>query len=254
MSDRALKPQIDRLRQDWDALAVDDAMWAVLTDANKKDGQWEADDFFANGEQEMRWLFCELDRLGIEVNQNSALDFGCGVGRITQALASRFQHVIGLDISQEMIRQANRFNRFPERCHYKLNEADHLDALVETRFDLIYSTITLQHMPWSLAKSYLRAFADRLRPEGLLAFQLPSGRAVPLPAWKRMTPKPIKSVWHRVAKKEIAAKMQMHTTPKHQVIAMLENLGLALVDTIPNRAAGVDYESFFYIAQPKKDT
>jgi predicted TPR repeat methyltransferase len=38
----------------------------------------------------------------------SALDFACGTGRVTKFLAPRVQEVLGIDVSEEMLRQARR--------------------------------------------------------------------------------------------------------------------------------------------------
>src|ERR1700682_912533 len=49
------------------------------------------------------------------------LDFGCGVGRLTQGPASYFASVRGVDIAPSMIELAKRHNRYPDVCHYDLN-------------------------------------------------------------------------------------------------------------------------------------
>ena len=60
------------------------------------------------GEREISLLMHEMRSLGISVNQHGrALDFGCGVGRLTQALARRFDTVVGVDVSPQMVRLAN---------------------------------------------------------------------------------------------------------------------------------------------------
>ena len=46
--------------------------------------------------------------------RDRALDFGCGVGRLTRALGTRFESALGVDISAGMIEQARRLNEaFP---------------------------------------------------------------------------------------------------------------------------------------------
>ncbi len=62
-----------------------------------------------------------MDYLGdrqISFPKRRALDFGCGVGRLTQALARHFNIVDGVDIAPSMIELANQFNRSGGRCRY----------------------------------------------------------------------------------------------------------------------------------------
>ena len=40
-----------------------------------------------------------------------ALDFGCGAGRLSRALAAHFEHVVGVDVSASMIETARALNR-----------------------------------------------------------------------------------------------------------------------------------------------
>jgi 2-polyprenyl-3-methyl-5-hydroxy-6-metoxy-1,4-benzoquinol methylase len=89
-------------RSFWDRHARRDPLWAILSEARNRDGQWEAAAFFDSGVDEIRSLFFELGSLGIDCGRHAALDFGCGVGRLTQALASHFERVVGVDISVSM--------------------------------------------------------------------------------------------------------------------------------------------------------
>ena len=43
---------------------------------------------------------------GSPAARRSALDFGCGIGRLSQALAEHFDQVYGVDISPKMIELA----------------------------------------------------------------------------------------------------------------------------------------------------
>ena len=72
-----------------------------------------------------------------------------------------------------MIQAAKQFNRHGERCQYRLNTATHLRAFPDSSFDLVYSCITLQHLPRRHTRAYLAEFLRVLHPQGLLVFQLP---------------------------------------------------------------------------------
>ncbi|PYQ77205.1 MAG: hypothetical protein DMG01_15610 [Acidobacteria bacterium] len=114
------------LKRHWDRLARQDPLWAVLTDPGKRDGGWDVDQFFRAGTEELSAVLQRAARLGVVVSRRRALDFGCGVGRVTQAMAGSFDRCDGVDISASMLRLARRHNRDPARCSYHLNVADDL--------------------------------------------------------------------------------------------------------------------------------
>ena len=161
--------ELERLRSDWNALARRDALWAILTDASKADGGWDIEEFLDTGETEMATVMEYLGEVGCVPDiEGTALDFGCGVGRLTQAMARRFAACVGVDISEEMIRKAEALNRY-SHCSYVVSAAERLPFADES-FSFVYSNIVLQHLPRRLAMGYLREFVRMLEPGGLLVF------------------------------------------------------------------------------------
>jgi 2-polyprenyl-3-methyl-5-hydroxy-6-metoxy-1,4-benzoquinol methylase len=153
--------------QDWEALAKD-PLWAVLTE---KRG-WSVDEFFATGEADVQALMASVAALGFPRERIRVLDFGCGVGRLTRQLSKHFQECWGVDVSRQMLELAAKYN---PSSHFHLNQRTDLQDFPSNHFDLIYSLIVLQHQPDAkVIAAYLREFMRVLRPQGLLAFQLPS--------------------------------------------------------------------------------
>jgi SAM-dependent methyltransferase len=165
---------LKRLQQHWDAWGKTDPYWAILAVPEKKGNRWDLDEFFAAGREEIDNVMASLRGLGQEPTFGRALDFGCGVGRLTQALADRFDEAWGVDIAPSMIKLANRYNRHADRCRYFLNDRPDLRVFQDSTFDFIYSNITLQHVDSSYHASYLAEFLRVLVPGGVLVFQLPS--------------------------------------------------------------------------------
>ena len=91
---------LERHRRDWEQLAEVDPLWAILAAPDARGGRWKLDEFFATGEAEIAQVLEVASGLGYPERYEQALDFGCGVGRLTNALARRFGEVIGIDISQ----------------------------------------------------------------------------------------------------------------------------------------------------------
>lgn len=167
---------MDRDRAVWDAHAHADPLWAVLSDPARRGHRWTVAEFMRNGEREIALLMRQLAELRIPPPQTPVLDFGCGVGRLSQALGRRFDDVTGADISPVMIALANRLNRYPDRVRYVCTAGSGIDTMPAASFGFIYSNIVLQHVEPATAVRILSELLRLLRPGGLLIFQLPSHR------------------------------------------------------------------------------
>jgi trans-aconitate methyltransferase len=171
---------LSKHKRDWDELARVDPLWAILTTPEQRHGKWEPEEFFKLGASEIKHVMEQADRLGLPGRRRAALDFGCGVGRLTRALAEHFERCVGVDISENMISQAQNWNRNCQQCRFVLNTRADLRAFEDESFDLVYSNIVLQHLPnVRLIRVYLTEFIRLLADHGLLVFQLP--RHIP---WK----------------------------------------------------------------------
>jgi hypothetical protein len=124
----------------------------------------------------------EVDRLlgrfadlgGTLVDHAMALDFGCGVGRLSQPLGGRFERVLGLDISPTMVAVATRLNRHGDRVTFRCNDSARLDGVDSGSVSFALSLITLQHVRPGLARGYLAELLRVVKPGGALVVQIPS--------------------------------------------------------------------------------
>ena len=93
----------------------------------------------------------------------NALEIGCGTGAFARQLAERCQHVIGIDLSAEMIRVArSRSSRF-ENLEFEL--ADVMSwKFPQSHFDFICSIATLHHLE---QRELLPKIKDALKPGGV---------------------------------------------------------------------------------------
>ena len=177
--------ELTELRKNWNAWGETDPLWAIVTnDPEKRGGGWELGEFFATGEETIDDTMRHALSLGVPFGRGRALDFGCGVGRLTQPLCRYFEECHGVDIARSMIRLANTYNRHRGRCHYHLNETDDLRLFADDTFDFVHTCAVLQHMQPRYAKQYVAEFLRILAPGGLATFDLPSGEVptAPLPA------------------------------------------------------------------------
>lgn len=149
-------------------------MWAIISDPNKKGRQWDPAAFFRSGEAAIDHLFLEIAELNFSLGRGTALDFGCGLGRLTQGICKRFAKTYGIDISPTMVAEAARYNRYGSACEYVVNDSNDLRRFDNNTFDFICSSLVLQHIQPEASKIYMTEFMRVLRPGGLLFFQLPS--------------------------------------------------------------------------------
>jgi ubiquinone/menaquinone biosynthesis C-methylase UbiE len=163
---------IKELKRTFDQNAQQDALYTVCSDQAKAGGRWEVGEFLSTGEKEIGRVMDYISGLEVPVNHSgAALDFGCGVGRLTQAIAKRFQHCTGVDVSSIMVEKANSLNKVPDRCDFRLNQVPNLEQFEKESFSFIYSNIALQHIPPQHAAHYLSEFVRVLAPGGITVFQ-----------------------------------------------------------------------------------
>jgi SAM-dependent methyltransferase len=253
--------ELKELQKNWDELGRQDPLWAILTVPEYRYGKWDPAEFFKRGEAEIDEIMHYVAALGRAVRRRRALDFGCGIGRVTQALCRHFDECCGVDIAPSMIDLARWHNRYGDRCRYFLNESAHLGLFEDSVFDFIYSVIVLQHIPPKYSQAYIREFVRVLAPEGLLIFQIPSELA---PDYAPPPPQPTQraglaarlyrrmraSLSRRTPRAETASapepKMEMHSVRQDVVLALITQAGGKVIDIRRDGWAGPAWVSFRY--------
>lgn len=125
----------------------------------------------ARGEQELVSLF---GRLGADPRGGVCVEVGCGPGRMTGALAARFDRVIALDVSPAMLERA-RAAVPAGNVEFRLVSGERLDGVAGGEADVVVCYLVLQHLPRrALVERYFREFERVLRPGGEAFVQLPT--------------------------------------------------------------------------------
>lgn len=237
----------DRIRQQWEALGTDDPYWAVLSDPTKQHGGWDKDEFFRTGGKEIDLILSKSASLGVNLGSELALDYGCGVGRLSRALATRFQRVVGVDISDTMLTEARSANVRFSNVQFVRNDGKALPDIANRSVDFIYSNIVLQHSPKEVQQSLIKEFCRVLRPGGVLVFQTPSSQNLTT----------IKGALHfllgnrilnigRTLKYGKTRVMEMHTLPKKDVLKTLNEEGMQVLNVERYDTAGRAFISYIY--------
>lgn len=163
----------------WEKLGSEDPLWAVLSVPGRKGGQWDLAEFMATGQEHVEYI----NRL-LAANQvclgDRVLDFGCGVGRLTQALAGQVRTLVGVDIAGSMVEAARRINAHPGRVSYEHYDG-HVLPFPDDSFDSAVTLIVLQHIPPAGQLSAMLELHRVVRPGGLLLFQVPAAMRSPEP-------------------------------------------------------------------------
>ena len=168
--------KLERLQRIWDGLGESDPLWAILSEPQKRWNRWNVASFFETGRQEIDAVLQSMTVRFPDVPRTCALDFGCGVGRVTRSLAHHFDRVLGVDVAPSMIRRAQELNFDVSNCEFVVNSRSDLTLLASGSVDFIYSHLVLQHNDRACAERYVREFMRLLSPQGLAVFQVPSQR------------------------------------------------------------------------------
>jgi SAM-dependent methyltransferase len=240
-----------RSKRHWEDMGDLDPCWAILTRPETKYGKWDLEEFFETGRSEISRLTCAAEGLGLPKGHDWALDFGCGVGRLTRALAEHFHNVVGLDISQSMLRRAAALNT-RANCQFLLNDSETL-SFPAGQFDLIYTALVLQHVPdQDSIRRYIREFMRVLKAGGLLVMQLPSY----VPFRRRLQARPRLYAWLRAAgisKRLLYGKLGLHPIPMNflpegDVCSIVESSGGRMVRKVADQGAGPHIPNRIYYA------
>ena len=152
------------MRADWDRRARENARYYVCTTAAES-----PESFAASGARDLEENIVD----GLDVSPRCrVLEIGCGMGRLLRPLAPRVARVVGVDLSDEMLRRAR------EHCaslpNVELERTDgSLDFLADGTFDFVFSHIVFQHLPRkAYAERYFREAFRVLAPGGIFRVQV----------------------------------------------------------------------------------
>lgn len=153
----------------WDRRANEDAFYFV--DNRLRYGHPDLQAFWEGGRQDLETI---LDQLSIEIaRDDDIVEIGCGVGRITRALADRGSTVRALDVSGRMLALAAEHNPTLANVDWIEGDGTSLRPIEDASVDFCFSHVVFQHIPESqITLGYVREMGRVLRPGGRAAFQI----------------------------------------------------------------------------------
>jgi SAM-dependent methyltransferase len=171
--------------KNWKAWGAKDPYYGVVSHPEFRTGTFaeNRDRFFNSGEEFVAEIFAQADRCfgGIK-KAGAALDFGCGVGRLTMPLARRLGYVDGLDVSPGMIELARENCKAAgvDNAEFHLSSGTFGRPRWSRRYDFINSYIVLQHIPVRCGYAIIDALLELLKDDGIAILHVSLRRRLPL--------------------------------------------------------------------------
>jgi SAM-dependent methyltransferase len=157
--------------KDWSRLGDEDAYFGVLSSPEYRGRQ--LDDaalraFYESGREHVRRVLSIVrHHFGFDPARSRALDFGCGVGRLTCAMATHFGEVVGVDVSQGMLDKAAAHARTQGVSNISYVNPLRGYEIPTEQFDLVHSYIVLQHLRVEDGERAMRGMIRGLRAGGV---------------------------------------------------------------------------------------
>src|SRR4051794_9676035 len=242
--------EFEQVRRDWTELGAADPLWAVLVDADRRGGRWDVEEFLELGRRDVAAARDWLAELGRPTSWGRVLDFGCGAGRLSQALAEHAEEVVGVDVSASMLDTARALDRSGGRCTFVLNEAADLRAFADASVDLVFTERVLQHLPGALVEAYLGEFLRVLRPGGVAVLHCTTR-----PLWTsrgivwRVAPAPLVR-WAQRRLLGYPAPMRMTALPPERLASVVARHGGRVLDSRPVDEPETHWEARRYVIGP----
>jgi SAM-dependent methyltransferase len=180
-------------RSPWNNFAAKDAYRYILTGIPRGDRE----EFWATGENTVRdELLPIIEQLGVE--RGTALEIGCGLGRLLFPMARHFKKVVGIDIAPEMIRQASLLAAERNVSNAELFSISELDSSLsrmrglDSGVDFIYSLLVFQHIEeFAFIEQYLGFVRSWLSSNGGAYLQFDTRTETLLYRFKNVLPESI---------------------------------------------------------------
>jgi ubiquinone/menaquinone biosynthesis C-methylase UbiE len=159
----------ETMRRDWDERARKNAFHYIASWRQ----EWDLVSFLASGEEDYKkFVPLVLERCGIPATGQVIVELGCGAGRMTANFAKRYERVLALDLSSEMLLRAREIHSQTRNILWLRVGGTDLACVASDSADFLFSYLVLQHLPSEqLVFSYIREMLRVVRPGGGFLFQ-----------------------------------------------------------------------------------
>lgn len=158
--------------KDWKKWGKSDPYFGVLTsDEFKKENldEQRLNSFFETGQHFIDGIVKNIRRyIHPEFNPATAVDFGCGTGRLIIPISKFAKKAIGIDISEHMLEEVRK-NSIKYNIHNieTYISDDSLSCLQDVKYDFVNSYIVMQHIPVERGYTIFRQLLKNLNQGGV---------------------------------------------------------------------------------------
>jgi SAM-dependent methyltransferase len=207
---------------DWRELGVTEPYWGVLSHPDFRRDKLTPEGiarFYESGPFHIGPIAAALEQLTGRPPSGRALDFGCGVGRLAEAMTAHAGDVTGVDISPGMLALA----RAPG------NRVTYVDQMPAGPFDWINSFIVFQHIPQARGEAIIKDLLSRLADGGMLSLQIVVWRDAnrqppPEIGWRRLVSR---DLLHRARAQRLpVGHIQMYDYDLSKVVRLMNLAGI----------------------------
>lgn len=159
---------LEASRQFWDEKARENPYWYVSS-AGPYEGR-NLDEFWASGPK----IWSDLKAAsGYQPKHGDAVvEIGCGVGRLTRAIAPEVGRVFAFDLSEEMLAIA-RSSVQAANATFDRAETPALTRIADSSVDAFVAYCVFQHLPGlTVLRGYFSTALRVLKPGGMLIFTM----------------------------------------------------------------------------------
>jgi ubiquinone/menaquinone biosynthesis C-methylase UbiE len=184
--------------------------------------------------------------------RGTAVEIGCGAGRMTRCLAGHFDRVVALDVSPDMVRRADAAT--PDNVEFHVVD-EALIPLPDASVDAVFSVHVLQHLDtFEMVRSYLAEAARVLRPGGTMMVHVTLADR-PRSFWNRV--KVEYGIWRSrrgLRKGRQHSLVRMHLYTYRQILRVLRDLGFTGIELRMFEVRSIPYQHHFWLARRPAET
>lgn len=217
---RELAELFGKVQKLWTELGRNDPHWSVLSYDDYRQSQVgkNLQKFEQSGRLEVKSLEGLLKQLAPDLQIQRAVEYGCGVGRVSIPLSKIAGELHCYDISLKHLELAKARAEHEGVNNISFHHVTDPDLQLEDKLDLFYSVIVLQHNPPPLISHILNHALEQLRSGGVAVFQAVVFR------------KNYHFNLGEYLRESESEQIEMHAFPQHAIFELLEKNDCRILD------------------------
>lgn len=167
-------------KHDWERIGKTNPYFGVITDPkfsleNLTDELKE--EFFQSGVDFVNHIIQNTGKfLASSPPFQRALEFGCGVGRLTIPLSSLATEVVAVDVSEAMLNEARKNCRQKSINNVRFSLSDSEPTWLHGAYDFVLSFIVFQHIPEKKGMELFESIVNHVSPGGIVVVHFTYGK------------------------------------------------------------------------------